>query len=140
MMACATTRPIPSGAQDQALERVLAKAKRDGKLTLDESVDKSHVKKLLAAAAELGDAVVKVLTRNDVTAMRKRARTMLVFSDGVVDLGVGVRPGARLCVRASPGAEAMAVEDLAVVGWEEAAMKGDLGAVGWADAAMAVVG
>jgi len=82
--------PFAPGAQVQALVRVLAKAKRNGKLTIDESPTKAHVHKLLAAAEELdasGDAAAHVLTTNDVIAMRKRARTMFAFRDGVVDLG-----------------------------------------------------
>jgi hypothetical protein len=71
--------------------RVLAKAKRDGNLAIDQSPTSDHVTKLLAAAADeldaSGDATVEVLTTNDVIAMRKRARTMLAFRDGVVDLG-----------------------------------------------------
>jgi hypothetical protein len=82
--------PFAPAARDQALVRVLAKAKREGKLTIDESPTKAYVYKLLAAAEELdasGDATAEVLTRNDVSAMRKRARTMLAFRGGVVDMG-----------------------------------------------------
>jgi hypothetical protein len=89
--------PFPPDAQKQALLRVLAKAKHEGKLTIDESVTQTHVNKLLDAAVELNaSGEVKVLTGNEVIAMRKRARTMLAFRNGVVDLGgnaaVVIRP------------------------------------------------
>ena len=91
--------PFPPDAQKQALLRVLAMAKHEGRLTIDESVTQTHVNKLLDAAVELnasGEVKVKVLTENEVIAMRKRARTMLAFRNGVVHLGgdaaVVIRP------------------------------------------------
>jgi len=87
--------PFVRNAQYTALKAVLAVMKRAGRLDVVESLTDAHVKKLLDAANELvatGAAKVKIYTENDVTAMRKKARMMLAFRGGVVDLSVARKP------------------------------------------------
>jgi hypothetical protein len=86
--------PFVHTAQYAALKAVLARKKQAGLLDVVDSVTDAHVKKLLDAAAEVastGTAKLSVFTENDVIAMRKKARMMMAFRGGVVDLS-GVNP------------------------------------------------